>query len=139
MAYPLFIVTAPSTPVVAPVPVRSRADRVMRWILRIPNDAPRGSIMGAQNALSSSIAISGIRCIFTYILIPLAGPLVGLGGAGPWLGLSLGALSVVFIVRSMRRFFAAEHKWRWGYASVGITLFVVVLVQSWFDLTTLLG
>lgn len=95
--------------------------------------------MGAQNALSGSIAISGIRCIFTYILIPLMGPVLGLGGIAPVLGLALGAVSVVFIVMSMRRFFAAEHKWRWGYASVGMALVVLVIVQSAFDIAHLLG
>lgn len=111
----------------------------MRRLLRIPDDGPRGSIMGAQNALSGSIALSGIRCIFTYIVIPLMGPILGLGGIAPALGLALGALSVVFIVMSMRRFFAAEHKWRWGYASVGIALMLLVAVQSVFDIAHLLG
>lgn len=111
----------------------------MRRLLRIPDNGPRGSIMGAQNALSGSIAISGIRCIFTYILIPLMGPVLGLGGIAPVLGLALGAVSVVFIVMSMRRFFAAEHKWRWGYASVGMALVVLVIVQSAFDVAHLLG
>ena len=109
----------------------------MRRILLLPDDGPRGSIMGATNALSGSIAISGIRCIITYILIPLAGPILGLGVVGPYLGLALGTLSVVFIVKSMRRFFAAEHKWRWGYASIGIVLVVVVIVQSAFDIAAL--
>jgi hypothetical protein len=44
---------------------------------------------------------------------------------------------VVFIVKSMRRFFAAEHKWRWGYASIGIVLIIVVIVQSAFDIAAL--
>jgi hypothetical protein len=111
----------------------------MRSVLRIPDDGPRGSIMGAQNALSGSIAISGIRCIITYIAIPLMGPILGLGGVGPTLGLALGALSMVFIVISTRRFFAADHKWRWGYASVGMALIVLVIVQSAFDIAHLLG
>ena len=64
-------------------------------------------------------------------------PILGLGVVGPYLGLALGALSVVFIVKSMRRFFAAEHKWRWGYASIGIVLIIVVIVQSAFDITAL--
>lgn len=110
----------------------------MRRILRIDDSAPPGSIMGGRNALSGSIAISGVRCLFTYIFIPLLGPVVGLGGAGPILGLSLGALSVVFIILSMRRFFAADHKWRWGYAAIGGVLLVVVAVQSVLDIRTLL-
>lgn len=111
----------------------------MRRALFIPDNAPPGSILGARNAMSSSIAISGVRCIITYILLPLLGPVVGLGSVGPWLGLALGAVSVVFIVMSMRRFFAADHRLRWAYGGVGIVLLVVVAVQSWFDLADLLS
>lgn len=111
----------------------------MRRVLFIADDAAPGSILGARNAMSSSLAISGVRCIITYILLPLVGPLVGLGGAGPWLGLALGGVSVVFIVKSMRRFFAADHRLRWAYGTVGMVLMVVVAVQSWVDLTHLLS
>lgn len=110
----------------------------MRRALFIADDSPRGSILGARNAMSGSIAISGVRCIITYIALPLLGPVVGLGGVGPVLGLALGAVSVVFIVLSMRRFFAADHRLRWAYGGVGIALLVVVAVQSWFDITGLL-
>ena len=114
------------------MPQRSLADRVMRRALFIPDDAAPGSLMGARNAMSSSIAISGVRCIFTYILIPLVGPLVGLGGAGPVLGLVLGAVSVVFIIMSMRRFFAADHRMRWAYGGVGMVLLVINVVYLVF-------
>jgi hypothetical protein len=90
--------------------------------------------MGAQNAMSGSIAISGIRCLITYILFPLLGPVAGLGGVGPVIGLVLGAVSLVFVVFSMRRFFAAGHRWRWAYGSVGAAIIVLVVVQSFFDI-----
>lgn len=118
-------------------PQRPLADRLMRRVLFIDDAAPPGSIMGGRNALQSSIVISGVRCLITYIFIPLLGPLAGLGGVGPILGLTLGAVSVVFIVMSMRRFFSADHKWRWGYASIGGVLLVVVAVQSVLDIRTL--
>jgi hypothetical protein len=46
-----------TTPAALPAPVRSEADRRMRRLLRLPENAPKGSILGAQNAFSRSIAI----------------------------------------------------------------------------------
>jgi hypothetical protein len=44
---------------------------------------------------------------------------------------------MVAIVFSTRRFFAADHKWRWGYAAVGGGIFVLLIVSAVFDLRAL--
>jgi hypothetical protein len=119
---------------------RSVADRRMRRLLRLPVDGPKASIMGAHNAFSGSIAISAVRCLITYVAIPLLGPVVGLAGnVGPVLGLVLGAVSIGFISFSVRRFFAADHKWRWWYAGVGGGLLVLLFVQAGIDVRDLLA
>jgi hypothetical protein len=53
------------------------------------------------------------------------------------LGLALGAVSMVAIVISMRRFFAADHKWRWGYAAVGAGIFVLLVAAGVADIVNL--
>jgi hypothetical protein len=112
----------------------------MRRLLRVPAHGPRGSVFAAQSAFSRSIAISASRCLLTYVLIPLLGPVVGLtGSVGPVLGLALGAVSMVAIVASMRRFFAADHRFRWGYAAVGGGIFVLLVVQAAIDVAHLLS
>jgi hypothetical protein len=128
---------ATSAPLTAPP--RSEADRRMRRLLRLPEDAPRGSILSAQNAFSKSIAISAVRCLLTYVLIPLVGLGAGVSGrVAPALGLVLGVVSMTAIVFAMRRLFAADHKWRWWYAGIGGTVFVFVLVGTGIDITALI-
>jgi hypothetical protein len=127
-----------SVPVERPAPTRTAADLRMRRLLRLPEDAPRVSIFQAQRAFGRSIAVSGIRCLLTYVFIPLVGPLLGLSDAvGPVLGLVLGTVSMIAIVVATRRFFAADHKWRWWYAAIGGTIFVLLAVQAVVDITAL--
>jgi len=132
-----------STLSVTPAPtrrVRGRADQRMRRFLRIPDDAPRTSILAANHALGGSIAISGARCLVTYVLIPLVAPVLGLSGTvGPVVGLVLSVVSTVAIVFATRRFFAAEHRWRWAYASVGGAIVVFLLVQSLVEVVAVIS
>jgi hypothetical protein len=96
--------------------------------------------MDAQRAFSRSIWISASRCLLTYVLLPILGPLLGLSGAvGPVLGLALGAVSMVAIVFATRRFFAADHRWRWAYAAIGGAVFVLLIIQAVIDVVALVS
>jgi hypothetical protein len=129
-----------TTPAALPVPVRSEADRRMRRLLRLPENAPKGSILGAQNAFSRSIAISAVRCLLMYVLIPLVGLGAGVSrGLAPAIGLVLGVVSMTAIFFAMRRLFAADHKWRWWYTGIGGTVFVFILVGTVLDLASLVA
>jgi hypothetical protein len=66
----------------------------------------------ATKGFSQSILISAVRCLFTYILLPFATPLVGLTDIGPYIGIPLGLVAVAANVYSIRRFWAADHKWK---------------------------
>lgn len=116
----------------------------MLRLLRLPTDAPPVSVFGAEDAFGRSIAISAIRCTFTYVIIPLLAPafqLIGLNIRGtiaaPIIGIVLGIVSMVAITFSMRRFFASDHKWRWGYAIIGGTIFIMLIVMMVLDIRTL--
>jgi len=101
-------------------------------------DAPRVSIFGSEQLFGRSIAISAARCLLTYVALPLLAPVFNLSGVyGPILGLVLGAVSMVAIVFSMRRFFAADHKYRWWYAAVGTAIFVALIFSGVHDLINL--
>ena len=120
-------------------PPRSSADRLARRLLGLPVDGPKVSLFG-EGAFQKSIAISGIRCLITYIFLPILRPVVDLsGGVGPILGMALGAVSLVAIVVAMRRFFAADHKWRWGYGAIGLGIIVLLIVQAVLDVRALAG
>lgn len=110
----------------------------MRRLLRLPVDSPRESIFGTESIFGRSIAISAIRCMVTYVFLPLLAPVLKLSGAfGPVLGLLLGLVSFVSIVISMRRFFAADHKYRWHYAAVGTAIIVALVFAGVTDVTNL--
>ncbi len=117
---------------------RSNADRMMRRILRLPVDAPKQSIMGTESVFGKSIVISGLRCTLTYLVLPLLFPIFKLSGKSlPVLGLVLGVVSMVAITISMRRFFAADHKYRWGYAFMAVAIFGLLIVAGVKDVQTL--
>ncbi|HKY14134.1 MAG TPA: hypothetical protein VJM33_04375 [Microthrixaceae bacterium] len=117
---------------------RSPADRRMRKLLRLSPDGPRESIFGAHGVVSKSIAISAMRCLVTYVAIPLLGPIIGLSKEiGPWVGIALSTVTIVAIIAATRRFFAADHKWRWWYASLGSVLIVLAMTQAAIDIVHL--
>jgi hypothetical protein len=113
------------------------ADAFMRRILRVrTGEATRES---AERAFGTSILLSTVRCMLTYVVLPLLKPVVDLsGGVGPVLWLLIGAVSAVAIVASMRRFWAANHRWRWGYTVVGGGILVLLVAQAVGDVAALL-
>ncbi len=96
------------------------ADRTMRRILRIEGPPQPGAIFGATQAMGRSLAISGIRCIITYLLIPIVTPIIGISEVfGAPLSITLCLIAAVLNVRSVRRFWIADHKRRWAYTAFG--------------------
>ena len=112
------------------------ADAFVRRVLRVPPAAT--SAEAAQSVFGASILVSTVRCLLTYVLLPVLKPIVDLtGGVGPTLGLVLGAISAVAIVASMRRFWAAEHRWRWHYTAIGGGILVLLAIQAVGDVVRL--
>ncbi|HMJ76841.1 MAG TPA: hypothetical protein VK507_12760, partial [Iamia sp.] len=124
----------------APAPSRSRADVFMRRLLRVDDAQPRLREDELRSAFSRSILVSATRCIITYLLIPFLGPVLGLAtGVGPVVGIPIGALAIVFNVKSMRRFWRADHRFRWHYTAIGGTVIAMLVVLISLDLAELLA
>lgn len=122
-------------PATAPRPA---ADRFMRRLLGVGDGGRRGSAAAAQSIFGASIAVSAVRCLLTYVVLPLLAPVVNLsGGVGPILGLAIGAVSMAAIVVSMRRFWAADHRLRWGYTAIGGAVLLFLSVQAVIDVDAL--
>ena len=131
-------VTLPSPSAAAPTAERPAADRFVRRLLRISPDRPRGSRAEANKAFSTSILVSAVRCLLTYIVLPFVAPILGVAGdVGPWVGLPIGVAAVVCNVLSMRRFWAADHKWRWGYTAIAVVVIGFLLVMMATDVAEL--
>ena len=116
----------------------SPLDTFMRRLLRLP--AGTDPSTAAEKAFGTSILISTVRCLLTYVLLPLLKPVIDLsGGVGPILGLVIGAVSATAIVYSMRRFWGANHRLRWAYTVVGGGILVLLLWLVALDLIDLVS
>ena len=119
---------------------RSRADLVVRRILRI-RERPAGvTAASAYTTFQRSMLISAIRCTLTYVVFPFVVPAVGFAtGVGPVVGIVIGVVAMTCDVFTIRRFFAVDHKWRWHFSAVALSvigLLSVLLVQDVIHLVT---
>lgn len=119
---------------------RSRADVVVRTMLRIRERPAGASAQAAYSAFQRSMLISAVRCTLTYVVFPFVVPAVGFAtGVGPIIGILIGVVAMTCDVFTIRRFFAIDHKWRWHYSAVAlcvICLLIVLMVQDVVHLVT---
>ncbi|HEV8063620.1 MAG TPA: hypothetical protein VGP46_02255 [Acidimicrobiales bacterium] len=109
---------------------RSGADVIARRLLRVPDERPPARATdAAQRLFSTSMLISATRCLLGYVIFPIVTPALGAAaGFTPIIGIPLGLVALVFDVRGIRRFFVADHKWRWPIAGIYLAVMVLVLV-----------
>lgn len=129
-----------SPPITAVPTARPPADELVRKLLRIAPDRPKASRRDANKAFSTSILVSAVRCLLTYIVLPFVAPVLGIAkDVGPWVGISIGVVAIVCNVLSMRRFWAADHKWRWAYTGIAVVVIAFLLVLMATDVAELLS
>ena len=113
-------ISAPSTP-------RSPTETFIRSLLRIPDRRPTRRQRAVHGIFSVSITISALRCLITYLLLPLVAPIFGAAtGAAPALGVPISIVALVFDVRGVRRFWLADHKYRWAMTWVYLAVMAMV-------------
>ena len=120
-------------------PAPNKADLAVRRVLCIPEG--RSARDGeAQRAFSTSILISAVRCLLTYVVLPFIAPVLGFAaGVGPVLGLVIGVIAIIANVMTIRRFFAAEHRYRWAYAALSLSVIGLLSILIVKDLAELAG
>lgn len=139
---PELVVTAP--PAYCPAPPAtgalthtSPADLRMRQLLRLPLDAPKASEASARSLVERSLLISMVRCLLTYILLPFVAPLLGVGlGVAPFIGIPVGLVAIVANVASVRRFWRADHRYRWHYTALAS---LIVVLLTWLIVVDVVG
>lgn len=117
-----------------PAPQRSKADEVVRKVLRVKERPAGVTENAALAAFQKSMLISATRCTLTYVVFPFVLPAVSFAkGVGPILGIIIGLIAMVCDVFTIRRFFAVDHKWRWQFTAIAgsvICLLSVLMVQD---------
>lgn len=118
----------------------SPADLRVRRLLRLPLDAPKATEASARSLVERSLVISMVRCLLTYVVLPFVAPVIGVGiGVTPVIGIVVGTVAIVANMASIRRFWRADHRYRWHYtalASVIIVLLVWLIVADVAELLT---
>lgn len=103
-----------------------------------PAAARRPPAGDPRRAFSTSVIVSGVRCLLTYVVLPFMAPVIGFAsGAGPVIGIVIGVVAIAANVVSIRRFWAAKHRWRWGYTVVSASIIVLLLVLLVVDVAAL--
>ena len=114
---------------------RGAPDRFARRVLRIQE---RASGEDVHNVFSSSILLSATRCLLSYIVFPVLAPWVGaLPLIGPAIGLPVGSVALVIDVLAIRRFFRADHRWRWVAAALYLVVMAMVASLMGLDISRL--
>jgi len=115
---------------------RSKADLVVRKVLRIKERAPGESQATAYAAFQKSMLISATRCTLTYVVFPFLLPMLSfLHGGAPIIGVVIGSVAMVADVFTIRRFFAIDHKWRWYFCSIVFGIMCLLSVLLVHDIT----
>jgi hypothetical protein len=94
----------------------------------------------AQRAFSTSMLVSATRCLLTYVVLPFVAPALGIAtDVGPGLGIAIGLVAIGSNVLTIRRFHAADHRWRWGYTAVAVAVIGLLLVLMGQDVASLVS
>lgn len=87
----------------------------------------------APGTFSTSMLISGIRCLLAYVVFPWLLPVLGVtSGVGPGIGLVIGGIAIAFNLWSIARFMRSGHRLRWlvipiNLAVIGLLTFLACL------------
>jgi hypothetical protein len=125
----------PTQDVEQPLGELSRADRLARRILRIEDEVP-----GALFPMRGSLVLSAVRCLITYVAIPLLVPVFGwLTPIAAPVSLLLTVVAGAMALTSLRRVWAAHWDGRWAYTAFAVAVLVALAGLLVFDLRTLLA
>ena len=117
----------------APAHPRSPLDGVVRWVLRVEDAEP-----AALLSMRGSLLLSAVRCLVTYVALPVVIPLVGwLAGVATSLTLTLSVAAVALAVNNLRRVWAADWAGRWGYLVFSLLVLGVLVALMVADVRAL--
>lgn len=107
---------------------------MVRRLLVVPDPQPytaparRRADTSAHRLFNLSMALSGLRCLLGYVVLPIVTPALGAAArVGPMIGIPIAVVALVFDVAAVRRFWVADHPWRWTVSLVYVVVMSLVL------------
>lgn len=117
----------------------SPADLRVRRLLCLSTDAPKASEASARQLVEKSLLVSMARCLLTYVFLPFVAPIFGFGlGVAPLVGIVVGLVAIVANVASVRRFWRADHRYRWHYTALASVIVAAIVWLVVVDVLELL-
>lgn len=99
----------------------------MRRILFVPAAPSTVDDDAVHRMFSVSIVLSALRCLISYVIFPILTPVLGWAtGVGPVVGIPIAVVALVFDVIGIRRFWLADHRWRWGMTAIYAAVMTLV-------------
>ena len=109
-------------------------------LLRVPDGTAPIDESETHRIFSASIFLSALRCLLSYIVLPVALPAIGLArGVGPAIGIPIGILALSFDYLGIRRFWLANHRHRWAFTALYAVVGTMVLVLLIVDIVDVIG
>ena len=118
----------------------TRADNIMSRILFIDTGSPskktyKEQSRQAENALTFSLAFSGVRCLLQYALLPFLLPIAGVAAdATVPILLGINVIAMVSIFFSLRRFWKIKYDRRWQYLGVASVALILLVAFTVYDI-----
>lgn len=117
----------------------SPTDLRVRRFLCLSTDAPKASEASARQLVEKSLLVSMARCLLTYVFLPFVAPIFGFGlGVAPVVGIVVGLVAIVANVASVRRFWRADHRYRWHYTALASVIVAAIFWLVVVDVLELL-
>ncbi|MBL3682458.1 hypothetical protein D3229_08960 [Leucobacter aridicollis] len=113
----------------------------MRRLLRVEGAKKTPFInRDAHRNFRVALIISGVRCLITYLLIPILVPILGVAGvlAAP-IGIALCVVAAVNGVVSVRRFWISDHRGKWMYTWFIVIVFVILTIAMVSDIARIVS
>lgn len=110
-------------------------DTVMMRMLHVtPQVAEDASSAPAERAFGLSLAISGLRCILQYVVLPIVLPLLSIaGGFSLAIVLVLDILALTLLISSLRYFWRIQHPRRFDMLPLAGVIILLVIGSLSFD------
>ncbi|MBZ0294480.1 MAG: hypothetical protein K8L99_18090 [Anaerolineae bacterium] len=124
---------------------QNKTERLVYRLLFLapPAEKPAGAANSparAERAFGFSVVFSGVRCILQYVLLPFVLPLLGftVDAALPIM-VAINVIALVSILYSVRRFWAADYRYKWQYLPIAVVATVLLTFFLISDLRMLIG